>query len=131
MAIEFADKCTEFLHSYVPIVEGGQTVGLFCPRCKKTVREDMSASNVVVTDKEIFNLPSGPDKTLVWYFKYVNKNGKKKNGSVAAHSRMEAQQRIAAVYGSVMNWDEGIIDLRSIEWGTQEYKPRHRKDPRF
>lgn len=58
MEAELNNKCPDRLHSYVPIIEGAQTVGLVCMLCGKTVREDMEQSGVVVTENKILFPPT-------------------------------------------------------------------------
>jgi hypothetical protein len=53
VAIELDKGCGAGLHNFVPIIEGGQTVGLQCLLCPKTVREDMEQSSFVVSAKGI------------------------------------------------------------------------------
>lgn len=57
MPIEFDRYCADGKHSFSPIIEGGQTVGLKCSACSKTIREDMQQSDIVVTAKGIENGP--------------------------------------------------------------------------
>ncbi|MDP1675692.1 MAG: hypothetical protein Q8L88_02410 [Bacteroidota bacterium] len=57
MEAKLNNTCPGRIHSYVPIVEGTQTVGVVCMLCGKTVREDMTQSEIVVTDSVIIFPP--------------------------------------------------------------------------
>lgn len=51
MAIDLEKNiCKNGKHDFAPIIEGGQTVGLTCLFCGKSVREAMEYSDVVVLD---------------------------------------------------------------------------------
>lgn len=56
--IELNKECPEVLHEFTPIIEGGQTVGITCIVCGKSVREDMAHSSISVNESEIINLQS-------------------------------------------------------------------------
>jgi hypothetical protein len=45
------DECPPGLHSFVPIIEGEETTGLVCTSCGRSVREDMTRSDFVITEK--------------------------------------------------------------------------------
>lgn len=56
MSIEFvkhsdATECTPQLHSWVPVIEGKQTVGLVCTVCGKAVRENMQYSEYGIDER--------------------------------------------------------------------------------
>lgn len=57
MPFKLDNQCVDAQHNFSPIIEGGQTVGLKCSACPKTVREDMQQSTIVVTAKGIENGP--------------------------------------------------------------------------
>jgi hypothetical protein len=54
---ELDQQCVDGKHDFSPIVEGGQTVGIQCKDCPKTVRENMEQSNIIVTATGIENGP--------------------------------------------------------------------------
>lgn len=51
------DTCADGKHNFSPIIEGGQTVGLKCSDCPKTVYENMELSDYVVTSKGLGFMP--------------------------------------------------------------------------
>ena len=57
MPFELDNQCADGKHNFSPIVEGGQTVGIQCKDCPKSVREDMEQSSIIVTEKGIENGP--------------------------------------------------------------------------
>lgn len=72
--IELSKECPDELHVYLPIIEGGQTVGIKCCVCDKTVREDMEHTSIVVTDRnEILNLDSIIPQTFDQHYRRKDK----------------------------------------------------------
>lgn len=57
MPIELDKECGSGQHNFSPIIEGGQTVGLKCSLCPKTVYENMEFSDYVVTSKGLGFMP--------------------------------------------------------------------------
>jgi hypothetical protein len=55
-------ECPPGLHSDVPIIEGGQTVGLICTLCGRSVREDMAYSTLVATERGLVDLREQPHR---------------------------------------------------------------------
>jgi hypothetical protein len=58
MSIELDNNCARGIHAFKPIIEGTQTVGIFCINCPKIVREDMAHSEVTVDETKIIFPPT-------------------------------------------------------------------------
>ncbi|MBI2427511.1 MAG: hypothetical protein HYV29_01690 [Ignavibacteriales bacterium] len=135
MSIELNKECPYGLHSWHPIIEGTQTVGLICMNCAHTVREEMQYSNLAVSDggalveKYLDKYhPAVPDKIQedLFYFYYWDKRyNTRKKSYVTAFNLHEAEQCIAARFGEILDWDKGIEFIK-----TEEYMI-HRKDRKF
>lgn len=54
------NECLFGKHDFTPLIEGDQTVGIVCTLCGKSVREDMTYSDFVVTEKGLERNVSPP-----------------------------------------------------------------------
>jgi hypothetical protein len=57
MPFDSDNQCADGKHNFSPIIEGGETVGLKCSLCPKTVYENMEFSDYVVTSEGLAFMP--------------------------------------------------------------------------